>query len=66
MKGGYRRQVSLNYSFFSEVIPQSILVKEFQFTIFGCYMPARVKLQDALDEKLKEGLKNMEINKSMR
>ena len=44
LKGGYRRKISLNYSFFSEMIPHSCLIDELQYVLFGTYIPFKNSL----------------------
>jgi hypothetical protein len=42
---GFSRQITLNFSFFNTMIPYSSLIDEFQFKIFGLYVPHKVGLQ---------------------
>lgn len=41
MKGGFRRQIELNYNCFNELIPYSSIIDEFQYKIFGTYVPEK-------------------------
>lgn len=69
LKGGFRRQVQLNYGLFSELIPWSCLIDEFQYVLFGTYVPFKHSLeQKRLDFKreMKElAIKNMQKSTSI-
>lgn len=41
MKGGFSRQITLNFNTFNQLIPYSSLIDEFQFKLFGVYVPEK-------------------------
>ena len=58
MKSGFRRQIELNFNCFNELIPYSSIIDDFQYRLFGVYVPekshaAMLKLRE--NQALKEG-----------
>ena len=41
MKGGFSRQITLNFNTFNQLIPYSSLIDEFQYQLFGVYVPEK-------------------------
>mgnify|MGYP006893384029 CR=1 FL=1 len=39
LKGGYKRRIVLNFTTFNTLVPNSCLIEELQYRIFGVYVP---------------------------
>ena len=50
LKGGFSRQILLNFATFNNLVPYSSLVDELQYRIFGIYYPVK-REQQILDLK---------------
>ena len=43
MKGGFSRQITLNFQTFNSLANNSCLIDEFQYQVFGVYIPEKKK-----------------------
>lgn len=68
MKAGYRGQIQLNFVKFMELIPNSTLISELQFIIFGYYVPQvkEVVVKKAIQKGLEQILQQSEPDKERR
>ena len=58
MKEGFSRQVTLNFTTFNRLIPYSSLIDEFQYRIFGQYIPPKKehelkKMREAEEKRIR-------------
>jgi hypothetical protein len=66
LKGGFSRQITLNFNTFNQLVPYSSLIDEFQYRIFGLYIPdKREKVLETMKEAYVESLPNRQGASSM-
>ena len=67
LKGGFSRQITLNFATFNQLIPYSALIDEFQYRIFGVYIPEkREKVIETMKQAFADSLPNQNSTNTYR